>query len=100
MARPPKNSPNICCVSFCNTSGNTIKKGTNIEFHGFPKDPELLKKWVENIQCPGTELKLPKLPKICSCHFKEEDFIPTAFEDLKVLKRSAIPSCFPWNSGK
>ncbi|XP_041970847.1 uncharacterized protein LOC121727209 [Aricia agestis] len=74
--------PYYCTVPQCTSMSGKIK---NVSFHQFPRDKELANLW-------NTILKrgkpYTKYSKVCSLHFKPEDFKGV----WKTLKRDAIPS--------
>lgn len=57
----------------------------------FPKSDELLKRWSLAI---GTEKKITGSSRICSRHFKEDDFRYSLVGGKRYLKREAIPSLY------
>lgn len=57
----------------------------------FPKSDELLKKWSLAI---GTEKKITASSRICSHHFKEDDFRYSLVGGKRYLKQTAIPSLY------
>lgn len=56
-----------------------------------PKTDELLKKWLLAIK---TERKICESSRICSRHFKEDDFRYSIIGEKRFLKRGAIPSLY------
>lgn len=60
----------------------------------FPlKKEEELKKWIHAVKRKGF---IPKSgDRLCSLHFKNEDFILSPSGERKVLKPGAVPSIFP-----
>ena len=92
------------CVAF-GCSNSTNKFGNRFSFHSFPnktKKPLLYKAWVDAV---GRE-SLPKTGKLCSAHFKVEDYklsslFKTSFPELSkfsksymILNDDAVPSIF------
>lgn len=57
----------------------------------FPKSNELLKKWLHAI---GVEKKITASSRICSRHFKEDDFRYSLVGGKRFLKHEAIPSLY------
>ncbi|XP_042913127.2 uncharacterized protein [Parasteatoda tepidariorum] len=95
--------PNTCCVTKCNGNYNSQNK---VHIFSFPKNEELLKKWVKAI--PRTNLIVTKNTKVCERHFQSDDIeFETTFykestgETLRAklkyprLKDGAVPSIFP-----
>nr|XP_042912672.1 THAP domain-containing protein 2-like [Parasteatoda tepidariorum] len=95
--------PNTCCVTKCNGNYNLQNK---VHIFNFPKNEELLKKWVKAI--PRTNLIVTKNTKVCERHFQSDDieFEATFYkkstrETLRAkfkyprLKDGAVPSIFP-----
>ena len=99
-----------CCVPLCHhSSGESVERkllnSGRISFHSFPNlstDRERALKWIVKIRRdPGTSFVINKNTKICSEHFKLEDFLcgggnPQAAR--RTLKKMAVPSLFPWAS--
>lgn len=63
----------------------------DVSLFGFPKSDELLKRWSLAI---GTEKKITGSSRICSRHFKEDDFRYSLVGGKRYLKREAIPSLY------
>ncbi|XP_070152317.1 uncharacterized protein [Polyergus mexicanus] len=63
---------------------------TDISLYGLPKNDELLKKWL--LAIGKTERKICESSRICSRHFKEDDFRYSIVGGKRFLKRGAIPS--------
>lgn len=57
-----------------------------------PKNDELLKKWL--LAIGKTERKICESSRICSRHFKEDDFRYSVVGGKRFLKRGAIPSLY------
>lgn len=74
----------ICC-KYCS------EPLSDISFFGFPKSNELLKKWLHAI---GVEKKITASSRICSRHFKEDDFRYSLVGGKRFLKHEAIPSLY------
>ena len=99
-----------CCVPLCHhSSGESVERkllnSGRISFHSFPNlstDRERALKWIVKIRRdPRTSFVINKNTKICSEHFKLEDFLcgggnPQAARHT--LKKTAVPSLFPWAS--
>ncbi|XP_039283168.1 THAP domain-containing protein 1 B-like [Nilaparvata lugens] len=71
---------------------NRFKKGSDISFYHFPKDPDLRKKWI--IATKRKDFVPSKWSKLCSEHFSTDAFQirPNAF--FKLLNPGAIPTIF------
>ncbi|XP_073713017.1 uncharacterized protein [Misgurnus anguillicaudatus] len=86
-----------CVVQGCTTKS---RKGLEVSFHHFPiKDLERCKKWLRAINHPkfgeDTDMGNLKTRRICSRHFKEEDYEPNVLAMKRTtLKDTAIPSIF------
>ncbi|KAJ0182899.1 hypothetical protein K1T71_000875 [Dendrolimus kikuchii] len=82
--------PYYCTVPRCTSMAGKIK---NVSFHQFPRDEELAKLWNEILKRgkPYT-----KYSKVCSLHFKPEDYTITSVGKNKgqwrTLRKDAIPS--------
>lgn len=63
----------------------------DVSLFRFPKSDELLKRWSLAI---GTEKKITGSSRICSRHFKEDDFRYSLVGGKRYLKREAIPSLY------
>ncbi|CAL1686580.1 unnamed protein product [Lasius platythorax] len=63
---------------------------SDISLYGLPKNDELLKKWLLAIGETGR--KICESSRICSRHFKEDDFRYSIVGGKRFLKRDAIPS--------
>ena len=96
-----------CCVPECKNSTGRNKERSKIglpklSFHSFPDITSAKgKAWIKRIRHdPGSNFVVGKNTKICSEHFKDDDF---AFGNLSLtggrrrLKHEAIPSIFAWN---
>ncbi|XP_033216594.1 uncharacterized protein LOC117172612 isoform X1 [Belonocnema kinseyi] len=64
-------------------------KRPELIFHGFPKDEELRKTWIENM---GITKEISKFSAICSIHFTEECFKSTIISKRPVLIKGSIPT--------
>ena len=75
---------NYCCVPLCtNSSGQRKERGllglSKVSFHSFPKDKNILKKWIIKIKRdPGPNFVINQCTKICSEHFTSGDYFPTS----------------------
>ena len=99
-----------CCVPLCRNSSSTElqeeRKRLGLEklsFHSFPdtKSPRG-KEWIIKIRRDiGPEFTINKSTRICSAHFKPDDFIFIEFNietERRHLRSTAVPSIFPWTT--
>ena len=99
-----------CCVPSCCHSSSKLNKRERltcgrVSFHSFPSlttDKERTQNWIVKIQRePGKDFVINKNTKICSEHFKPKDFLCNGVNPQaprRVLKKTAVPSQFPWVS--
>ena len=98
-----------CCVPLCRNSSSNQKERERLgleklSFHSFPNvvSPRG-KEWIRKIRRDtGPDFVITKATKICSAHFKPDDFFFSEFNIQKSrchLKPTAVPSIFAWNSG-
>lgn len=85
-----------CSVQDCHNSNDKKSKNKNktVQFHRFPKDPELCKLWVE--KC-NKKIINTKNSRICSVHFDENSFtLKSRLLNMslknKKLNKNAIPT--------
>lgn len=94
----------LCAVAGCNNTNYKGKRGnTNnakkIHFLSFPKDQILCKKWV--VFCCRKDSLNTNSSRICSEHFKSEDYKTNTFLEqyglpvMKRLKPNTVPSINP-----
>ncbi|CAK1546383.1 unnamed protein product [Leptosia nina] len=82
--------PYYCTVPRCTSMAGKAK---NVSFHQFPRDEELAKLWNQVLKRgkPYT-----KYSKVCSLHFKPEDYTFTSAQknrgQWRTLRKDAIPS--------
>lgn len=74
----------ICAVASCKSS-NKKNDEDIISFHTFPKDPLLLRKWIQF--CKRKDKWNPHTSRICSKHFKDSDYELNFQEKLMNIKR-------------
>ena len=97
-----------CCVPLCrSSSGQQFEQKRlglrPVSFHSFPDlKTDRAKDWITKIRRdPGTYFTINKNIKICSLHFKPEDYL---YSELLLpsakpcLKPTAVPSVFPWTN--
>ncbi|XP_054912090.1 uncharacterized protein LOC129376503 [Poeciliopsis prolifica] len=67
-----------------------------LSFHGFPRDPALRRRWLQNIR--REEMKLTQHSKVCSLHFSPDQLLrPRAAGGRRAVSRGAVPVLFPWS---
>ncbi|KAL6470562.1 hypothetical protein MHYP_G00216810 [Metynnis hypsauchen] len=64
-----------------------------VNFHSFPVDEEVRKKWLVNIK--RDNFQITKHTRVCSVHFTGNEFVEGT--QRRRLKRSAVPTLFQWN---
>ena len=80
---------NICAVAICPSPPEA-------SYHRFPKDEKLQKIWIQ--LCKRKDNVNAKTAKVCSSHFKSEDYERDLRNELlnlptrKILKPGALPS--------
>ena len=97
-----------CCVPLCRSSSGQQSERKRlglrpVSFHSFPDlKTDRAKDWITKIRRdPGTYFTINKNTKICSLHFKPEDYL---YSELLLpsakprLKPTAVPSVFPWTN--
>ena len=99
-----------CCVPLCRHSSaeNTERARfglPHISFHSFPsivKEKARAQQWIAKIRRdPGSEFVINRNTKVCSEHFTADDYSGKDPQAARcVLKKTAVPSLFPWNSDK
>ena len=87
-----------CCVPDC--SSNSKVSGTSgLTFHAFPMDPKERKQWILSVRrADYKKLTVNKHTKVCSRHFREEDFIQSQGSKRRMLKKGVVPSIFTWTN--
>ncbi len=88
--------PHCCCAGQCNSSATR----KDLSWHQLPfENKNILKVWVTKMRRDPRYFNVNKHTKICSEHFKNDDFIePDA--KVKRLKMNAVPSIFEWSPEK
>ena len=96
-----------CAASTCRSGYSGEKRDQNVIFHSFPlNNKQLLKRWLERLARKG--YTPTKHSKLCSLHFKSEDFVTDSKDQKerrkrkrettslmrKRLKKDACPSIF------
>lgn len=81
-----------CCVKECKS---VFGKENEISFHRFPKEPKVLKQWIDF--CNFDQTFVVKNKRVCSIHFCNDDYIRDLKGELlnlptkKNLKKTAFP---------
>ncbi|KAI3377880.1 hypothetical protein L3Q82_009019, partial [Scortum barcoo] len=95
--------PGMCSVPGC--KGYKKARSRGVVFHSLPtRDPERCRKWLKAIQSPKFDENTPVSKygniRVCSQHFKAEDYEPDIQAELmkttprKILKAHAVPTVF------
>ena len=75
-----------CAASDCKSGYSSEEKKLNVTYHSFPlKNEELLCNWLKNIA--RKNFKPSKYSKLCSLHFKADDFIKVSHDSKQRRKR-------------
>lgn len=87
-----------CVVECCqNSMLDTRRSNLNIYYYRFPMDDRLAEKWKEKCKIEG---RMPKSARVCSDHFKREDFEGAETPGVHMaqpkrnLKSNAIPTLY------
>lgn len=87
--------PQNCCVPLC-TKKVYQEGGEKISFHKFPREPSVQREWLRAIRRDvGRHFTITEHTRVCSRHFKNEDFVRTLAGRRK-LSDTAVPSVFAW----
>ena len=63
----------VCSVATCKSNSKKAKENLeHIMFFTFPKEPEIRREWIK--KCYRKDKFNPKYKRICSRHFKPNDF--------------------------
>ena len=85
-----------CCVPECTKKGYRDEYGRKVSFCKFPDEVIRRKKWIRAIRRDeGEYFQIKPKTKVCSRHFRENDFIKT-LAGSKDLRADAVPSVFAW----
>lgn len=72
-----------------------------VSYFGFPKDKELFKRWIIAVRRDeGKHFKVTQSTKVCSKHFRDDDFFPGYVNGRKFLKEGIVPSTFRFSAQK
>ena len=89
-----------CCVPDCSSNTRFSSSGA-LTYHAFPVDPKERKLWILSVRrADYKKLTVNKHTKVCSRHFREEDFIQSQGSKRRMLKKGVVPSIFNWNIEK
>ncbi|XP_064461592.1 uncharacterized protein LOC135371457 [Ornithodoros turicata] len=67
----------------------------------FPKSEALFKQWISKIKRhEGPLFEVTRHTKVCSKHFRDDDFVPNAASGKHILRDHAVPSMFSFASPK
>ena len=90
-----------CAVPNCrNGTGKGNIKQAGISYHRFPNDNSLAQAWWLNIKRGGV-LTGVKDPRVCSTHFKDDDFKRNLMHELlnpgsiPPIKKDILPTAIP-----
>ncbi|KAL0893662.1 hypothetical protein ABMA27_013820 [Loxostege sticticalis] len=83
-----------CVVKWCKNNSNDHSKSHGITFHIFPHDPVRKRRWMKAVQLERHDKEwMPSNgSKICSIHFKDDDFYLSK-KGFQMLKKDAVPIC-------
>ncbi|KXJ08998.1 THAP domain-containing protein 3 [Exaiptasia diaphana] len=91
--------PQNCCVPQC-TKKVYIENGVRISYHRFPDNKDLFKQWMIAIRRDlGRDFQVTAHTRVCSRHFKLQDFKLSFGGRKRTLLPEAVPSVFPWKQG-
>ncbi|XP_064467456.1 THAP domain-containing protein 2-like [Ornithodoros turicata] len=86
--------PTYCCAPWCTLKGNRSDNGKKVSFHCIPEDPQLRKAWLIAIKRrPPFNIRTAR---VCSNHFKDNDFLVNIASGRRLLRDGAVPSVFPF----
>ncbi|KAM7295191.1 uncharacterized protein ISCGN_024696 [Ixodes scapularis] len=72
-----------------------------VSYFGFPRSKDLHKKWIVAIKRDeGKHFKVTQSTKVCSKHFKEEQYLPGYVNGRRFLKEGVVPSVFRFSVTK
>ncbi|KAL5237154.1 hypothetical protein ACI65C_004564 [Semiaphis heraclei] len=77
----------------CSRLRNAKSKSANISFHKFPAKDNIREKWLNFINENGLNSKdITKNSLLCSAHFDLESFIFNQNQNMRILKKTAVPT--------
>ena len=90
--------PQKCCVPECRKKCY-VENGLKISYFKFPEEKDMFKKWIVAIRRDvGEDFQGTEHTRVCSRHFKQDDFKLSFAKRKRDLKFKGIPSVFA--SGK
>ena len=90
--------PANCCVPNCTKKLYRTENGKKISYFKFPDDVNLEKRWLHAIRRDeGKEFTVNQNTKICSCHFKPDDFVKSIGGQRIYVREGVVPSRFSWS---
>lgn len=90
--------PANCCVPKCTKKLYRTENGKKISYFKFPDDMNLKKRWLHAIrrdECK--DFTVNQNTKICSRHFKPEDFVESIGGQRIYVREVVVPSRFSWS---
>ncbi|KAF4525681.1 hypothetical protein B566_EDAN010672 [Ephemera danica] len=81
-----------CAAYKCPMIGTKQVTQSGIQFHKFPRDPELRAKWVRALRY--VDFTPSRHSSVCSRHFESDCFEPPGYRKKQKLKRGSIPTIF------
>lgn len=89
--------PSSCCVPECHQKGDLTPGGTKVNYFDFPRAIYERKKWIHAIRrVEGQHFRIRKRTKVCSLHFRSEDFRKSLNGRIYV-RAGVVPSKFSWS---
>ncbi|KAL1416517.1 hypothetical protein MTO96_032202 [Rhipicephalus appendiculatus] len=84
-----------CCLSSCEQRGRVDGYGNQVSYHCLPKNFRRRKLWLAALgdELPSNWTKA----RICSGHFRDEDFVPTVQNSRRLLP-TAVPRLCLYNA--
>ena len=90
--------PANCCVPNCTKKLYRTENEKKISYFKFPDDVNLKKRWLHAIRRDeGKEFTVNQNTKICSLHFKPEDFVKSIGGQRIYVREGVVPSRFSWS---
>lgn len=84
-----------CCLTSCEQRGRVDGYGNKVSYHALPKNSRRRKLWLAALgeKLPSNWTKV----RICSGHFRDEDFVPTVQNGRRLLP-TAVPRVCLYNA--
>ncbi|KAG7219307.1 hypothetical protein INR49_010369, partial [Caranx melampygus] len=102
LTRSPR-TPMKCSVPGCGNVRTPRLATPQQKFHVFPSNPVLCSEWLEAIRNSRFSPKVTTVLmtrihglRVCSDHFRHQDYVGGQRNYYAALKRGAVPSLFPW----